>query len=160
MNKIQNVQNKAQKGFTLIELMIVVAIIGILAAVALPAYQDYTRRAEFTETTLQAANVKSAISVCAQTQGLKNAGLCENGKKGVPKNVTAAAGIVGIAITGTAPGKAAGSGASGQTYIIKTTAPTDSPNTAETFTLTGTLAADGSIDWADGVCSNTNSNLC
>ncbi|WP_090622212.1 pilin [Azotobacter beijerinckii] len=51
-----------QKGFTLIELMIVVAIIGILAAVALPAYQDYTSRSKITEVMLQVDSCKSAVS--------------------------------------------------------------------------------------------------
>jgi type IV pilus assembly protein PilA len=51
-----------QKGFTLIELMIVVAIIGILAAVALPAYQDYTVRAKMTEVILSASAPKTAIT--------------------------------------------------------------------------------------------------
>ncbi|MDH1430290.1 pilin [Comamonas aquatica] len=51
-----------QKGFTLIELMIVVAIIGILAAVALPAYQDYTARAQVTEALALAGGQKAAVS--------------------------------------------------------------------------------------------------
>ena len=58
-----------QKGFTLIELMIVVAIIGILAAVALPAYQDYTIRAKVTELLLSASGVKISITEKAQTDG-------------------------------------------------------------------------------------------
>ena len=59
-----------QKGFTLIELMIVVAIIGILAAVALPAYQDYTARAKMSEVVLAATTCKNTISEAADS-GLK-----------------------------------------------------------------------------------------
>ena len=57
----------AQKGFTLIELMIVVAIIGILAAVALPAYQDYTARAKVSEVVLAASTCRTAVSESSQT---------------------------------------------------------------------------------------------
>jgi type IV pilus assembly protein PilA len=61
--------NKMQKGFTLIELMIVVAIIGILAAIAIPAYQDYTIRAKITEGLNLADSAKTAVAESWQSGG-------------------------------------------------------------------------------------------
>lgn len=65
-----NMKKTLQKGFTLIELMIVIAIIGILAAVALPAYQDYTVRAKVSELMIGASSPKSLISEAFQSDGL------------------------------------------------------------------------------------------
>ncbi len=59
---MKNMKKRAQKGFTLIELMIVIAIIGILAAVALPAYQDYTIRAKASELVLAASSGKNVVT--------------------------------------------------------------------------------------------------
>ena len=77
--------SKNNQGFTLIELMIVVAIIGILAAVALPAYSDYTKKAEFTEVTQATAAAKTAVEVCISVTGAKAD--CDAGSNGVPANI-------------------------------------------------------------------------
>jgi len=62
-------KRSVQQGFTLIELMIVVAIIGILAAVALPAYQDYTNRAKVSEIVLAASSARTCVTEIVQSNG-------------------------------------------------------------------------------------------
>ncbi|HFC7795724.1 TPA: pilin [Neisseria meningitidis] len=94
--------NTLQKGFTLIELMIVIAIVGILAAVALPAYQDYTARAQVSEAILLAEGQKSAVTEYYLNHGIwpKNntsAGVASSAtdiKGKYVKSVTVANGVV------------------------------------------------------------------
>jgi len=79
---------KKQQGFTLIELMIVVAIIAILAAIALPAYQDYTVRAKVSEGIVQADAAKLAVAETAQSQGIKATAVTNNDAAGFVSKAT------------------------------------------------------------------------
>jgi len=131
---------KVQKGFTLIELMIVVAIIGILAAVALPAYQTYTQRARFSEVILAITPYKSAIEVGLQTGRIPIAMAdLAFATYGIPAAPTATANLatVTLAATGviTGTGTAAAGGA---TYIT-----TPSRTIPIVWTVTGTCVIAG-----------------
>jgi len=146
-------KKQMQAGFTLIELMIVVAIIGILAAVALPAYQTYTAKSKFSEVILATSGVKIAVEVCAQSTGLMTT--CVGGGSGDNAVVAALAGAAGgqyvasvaaantSTTVGTITGTAVGSlGLGGETYIITGTLASGQVVWSET-TTPGTCAAKG-----------------
>jgi type IV pilus assembly protein PilA len=125
---------KVQQGFTLIELMIVVAIIGILAAIAIPAYQDYTIRAQVSEGLNLSGGAKAAVTEYFQDRGVMPS---DNAQAGLE----AAGNIQGKYVATVTVGNADG--------VITVAYGNDAHAiiTGQTITLTANTAAAGSVQW-------------
>jgi len=130
--------SKKQSGFTLIELMIVIAIIGILASIALPAYSQYTKKAKFSEVILAASSVKGLVDLCYQTRGAQNLDNCDTLAKvgGDATDVTAGVQVASITMT---------SGDAGEFTVVGHATNVD----GEDYQLTPTEVGN-SLTWADG----------
>lgn len=139
--KSMKMVKKAQAGFTLIELMIVVAIIGILAAVAIPAYSDYTVKAKIANALSSAGSLKTAVALCGQENGDVANCNTANGAANLPaftptKEVTGAtitgAGVVTLTLADI------GKNTSGKTIIMTPTVGTSAVTWTNTSSMTAT----------------------
>ncbi|OGT71377.1 MAG: hypothetical protein A3H44_12065 [Gammaproteobacteria bacterium RIFCSPLOWO2_02_FULL_57_10] len=109
------------RGFTLIELMIVVAIIGILAALALPAYQTYASRARFSEVVMAASPYMTAVELAIQSGGVSDLADVNAGDIGIPPDAAATDWVSSVTVTAGTVIATGTAGVGGHTYTLTPT---------------------------------------
>lgn len=152
MSKLASKPVKHQKGFTLLELLMVIAVIGILASIAVPRFQNYNQKARFTEVINAVGPYKSAVEMCITNVGAANIIDCDAGSRGIPPASGAIGSVASVDVV---------DGAITATATNDFDTGPEAARVSATYVLTPNVANANGITWdVGGTCDDADVGLC